>query len=158
MKRWGRRTGVGADAEFTFDGTPDQRFQTCDDCGEEHEGRTGFVQLGGRPHAVYFADWYPHTYETYVDVVMGSFAGPDHDDNVTFHCRYGHVDGQAEIAASLVPPLRHSGAIMGRAIDREAALQHPLLPDMWRVTDWLVENDDLLHRTVFHAPPRPAAG
>jgi hypothetical protein len=152
-----RRDPSGHREMLSFDGTPERRDSTCADCHEQHEGRTGFVLRDGAPHAVYFADWYPHTAETFIDVAMGSFGDSSHDDNVVFGCRYGYVDGQDEVAASLVTPLRSADPIMGRALDREIALRHPCLEDLWRVTDWLVLNDDLLHRRVFHAPPRPTA-
>ena len=58
-------------------------------------------------------------------------AGPDYPDQVTFGCRIGHVAGQREPAA---------------------ALDHPDLALFWNTVDWLVVNDPLLHRTVYHLP------
>jgi hypothetical protein len=85
--RWfGGRGRPEPSGVFSFDGTPERRVATCDECGEHHEGRTGFVLLDG-----------------------------------------------------------------------DAALHHPLLDDMWRVSDWLVVNDDLLHRTVFDWSLPPAS-
>jgi hypothetical protein len=142
------------DHDFTFDGESTTREVTCPDCGEKHDGRNGFVLDHGNAFAAYFADWYPHTDEAWVEVILGSFDPPGYADNVTIGCRYGYVDGQPDAAASLFTPTR-SGAIFGSVLDWDAALKSNRIDDFWAVTDWLVLNDALLHRTVYHLPPRP---
>ena len=144
---------VATGYDFSFDGTPKAHRITCPDCGEKHDGVTGYVLNHGAAYAVYFADWYPHDSTAWVEVILGSFAAPDYADDVTIGCRYGYVDGQPEAAASLFTPTR-TGEIFGRILDREQALESPRLADFWAVTDWLVLNDTLLHTTVYHLPPR----
>ena len=139
--------------DFSFDGVPKAHEVTCPDCGEKHDGVTGYVLNGGAAFAVYFADWYPHENEAWVEVILGSFAEPDYADDVTMGCRYGYVDGQAEPAASLFTPTR-TGAIFGRILDRAEAMKSPRIGDFWALTDWLVVNDKLLHETVYHLPPK----
>ena len=142
-----------AEYDFSFDGESKDREFTCPDCGETHEGRTGFVLNAGNAYAIYFADWYPHTSEAWVEVILGSFEEPKYADDITIGCRYGYVDGQPDAAASLFTPTR-SGPMFGRVLDREEALASPRIDDFWAVTDWLVVNDALLHRTVYHLPPK----
>jgi hypothetical protein len=142
-----------ADYDFSFDGVPSTREVTCPTCGEKHDGDTGFVLNRGQAFAAYYADWYPHSSEAWVEVILGSFDGPAYSDDVTIGCRYGYVDGQPDAAASLFTPTR-SGDIFGRILDREAALKSNRIGDFWSVTDWLVTNDPLLHRTVYRLPPR----
>ena len=129
----------------------------CANCGEEHEGVTGFVLKDGDAFAVYYADWYPHANEAYVEVVLGSFEDPEYADNVTLGCRYGYVDGVQSAVASLMTPTHGGRPIFGQVLNRDDALQSNRLHDFWNVTDWLVLNDPLLHRTVFHLPPNPNA-
>jgi hypothetical protein len=140
--------------EFSFDGEPVAREVTCANCGEKHDGVTGYVLNSGDAYGIYFADWYPHVSEAWVEVILGSFQSPDYADDVTIGCRYGYVDGQADAAASLFTPTR-DGDIFGRVLDRTNALASPRIDDFWALTDWLVVNDPLLHRTVYHLPPKP---
>jgi hypothetical protein len=139
--------------DFSFDGEPKAREVTCPDCGEKHDGETGFVLESGSAFGIYFADWYPHTNEAWVEVILGSFEEPDYADDITIGCRYGYVDGQEDAAASLFTPTR-SGDMFGTVLDRKQALKSPRISDFWALTDWLVVNDPLLHRTVYHLPPR----
>ena len=140
---------------FTFDGNPQQRRIKCPSCDQEHEGVTGFVLCGGSAYAVYFADWYPHAGEAWLDIVLGTFADPEYPDQVTFGCRIGHVPGQQEPACSLVQAAaRRSGsALFGIRLSPDDARAHPRLSEFWAVTDWLILNDQLLHQHVFHMPP-----
>ena len=140
--------------DFSFDDEPAARQVTCPDCGEKHDGVTGYVLNAGAAYAVYFADWYPHENEAWVEVILGSFAAPDYADDVTMGCRYGYVDGRVDAAASLFTPTR-TGAIFGRILDRAQAMKSPRISDFWALTDWLVVNDKLLHKTVYHLPPDP---
>ena len=140
---------------FSLDGSPLVRPSHCDGCGEAHEAVTGFVLRDRDAYAVYFANWYPHTQEAYIDVVLGTFT--EHatgDDRVTFGCRVGHVASQREPAASLVPAgaTLSDSAEWGTRLDRTAALEHPRLDDFWLVIDWLILNDPTLHEKVFHMP------
>lgn len=139
---------------FSFDGDPVARTSRCGECGDAHEGVTGLVLRDGEAHAVYFANWYPHTQEAYVDVVLGFDGDATERDRVTFGCRIGHVESQREPAASLV----EAGTALsddpewGTRLDRPSALGHPRRADFWAVVDWLILNDRTLHETVFHMP------
>lgn len=137
---------------YSFDGDSTVEHRECPDCGRPHESVTGFVLKDGTAHAVYYADWYPHSAEAYLDVILGSWEGPDYPDQVTFGCRLGSVEGQDGPAASLVEggSTRSDHAMFGTKLDRPHALEHPLLPQFWAVVDWLVVNDQTLHDNVYH--------
>jgi hypothetical protein len=139
--------------EFSFDGAPESREVTCAHCGKKHDGDTGFVLDHGTAFAVFYADWYPHSDEAWVEVILGTFEQPDYADDVTIGCRYGYVDGQEESVASLFTPTR-SGDIFGRVLDRADALKSDRIDDFWAVTDWLIVNDPLLNRTAYRLPSR----
>jgi hypothetical protein len=69
-------------------------------------------------------------------------------------CRYGYVDRQADVAASLFTQTRH-GEIFGRILDRAEAMKSARIDDFWALTDWLVTHDSLLQRTVYQLPRLP---
>lgn len=137
---------------LSFDGDPSVQQRQCPDCGSQHETVTGFVLENDSAHAVYYVDWYPHTNEAFVDVVLGPWLEPAYPDQVTFGCRLGPVGGQVGPAASLVTGgrTRPDHPMLGRKLDRDEALAHPGLPDFWAVVDWLVVNDPTLHENVYH--------
>lgn len=140
---------------FTFDGEPQQRRIKCPTCAQEHEGVTGFVLRDQSAYAVYFADWYPHASQAWLDVVPRTFAEHEPAGHVTFGRRIGHIPGQEEPACSLAQAAaRRSGpALSGARLSPEQARGHPRPSEFWTVTDWLILNDQLLHRHVFHMPP-----
>jgi hypothetical protein len=142
---------------LSFDGTPEITHRRCHECGGEHDSVNGFLLRDGSAYAVYFAAWYPHKSEAWIDVAIGSWEPPDYADHVTFGCRIGYVESQSESASSLV----HGGQVLsdspmfGQKLNRDEALAHPWLNSFWEVVDWLILNDPTLHEHVFHMPPRP---
>jgi len=139
---------------LSFDGDPRIEQRQCQNCARQHESVTGFVLKDGTAHAVYFAEWYPHSGEAYLDVVLGTWHETDYPDQVTFACRFGHVEGNGEPAASLVSAAerRTDHPMFGLRLDRTSALEHPRLREFWEVADWLVINDQVLHDHVYHMP------
>ena len=142
----------GSPSGLAFDGDPTERQRACDHCGESHPAVHGFVTEDGSAHAVFYADWYPHSSEAYIDVILGTWGDDDYRDQVTFGCRIGPLPGQEAPGASLVQAaaVRPDHPLFGRKLDREAALEHPLLPQFWQVVDWLILTEPMLHANVFH--------
>lgn len=139
--------------QLEFQDEPTLEHVPCPDCGCDRERSHGFVLRDGTAFAIFFADWYPHAQEAWLDVILGPFEEPDYQDNVTFGCRIGDVPGSG-VSCSLVlgGEQRSEGAIFGRKLARDEALRHPWLAGFWEVVDWLIINDSLLHRTIFHPP------
>ena len=136
---------------FSFDGDSRQTTRMCSECGRPHESVTGFVLKDDSAYAVYYVDWYPHSNEAYIDVILG-WEDPDYSDNVTFGCRLGEVDGHSGPQASLVTggAQRGNGPILGETLAREAAIRHPRVNEFWDPVDWLIVNDALLHEKIYH--------
>lgn len=136
---------------YSFDGDSTVRHRECSDCGDMHESVSGFVLREMSAHAVFFADWYPHSYEAWIDVILGPWEEPDHPNRVTFGCRIGPVEGQSAPAASLVEggAIRPDHPMFGLKLDRSAALNHPLLSEFWSIVDWLIINDKTLHENIY---------
>jgi hypothetical protein len=141
--------------EFSFDGEPTVEHRRCADCGEEHETDQGFVMRDGVAYSVYWAAWYPHEKEAWVDVILGSWQAPNYPDHVTFGCRIGHDDGQDAPGCSLVrgADVRMDDPIFGHKLDRDEALAHAWLPAFWELVDWLMVNDPTLHEHLSHMAP-----
>lgn len=141
---------------LSFDGDPAAQVESCASCGDEHETVTGSVLRDDHAYAVYFAEWHSRRSEAYIDVIFGSFEGPDYADHVTFGCRVGQVPSQAAPACSLVAAAlnRPDRPILGHKLDRDGALDHPRLGEFWAVVDWLILNDPVLHEHVFHLPAK----
>jgi hypothetical protein len=150
-----RPVGRAEEQPLAFDGEPRRRQIECPSCQQSHDGETGFLLRGGSAYAIFFADWYPHAGEAWLDVVLGSFAEPDYPDHVTFGCRIGHIRGQEAPACSLVQAAarRSDSALFGSRLSPDQARGHPRLAEFWAVTDWLILNDQLLHEKVFHTRP-----
>ena len=73
------------------------------------------------------------------------------NDHVSFACRVGPVIGQSAPASTLVSAgLAHpDGPLFGLKLDREAALRHALLPDFWKVSDFVLEQDPLVRGHIY---------
>ena len=144
--------GVAEPSGLAFDSDPVVRHRECAECDGTHEAVHGFITDGGSAHAVFYADWYPHVPEAYIDVVLGTWGDDQYLDHVTFGCRIGHVSGQEAPGASLVraAAVRPDHPMFGIKLDRREALEHPLLEEFWRVVDWLILNEPVLHANVYH--------
>jgi hypothetical protein len=136
---------------FGFDGEPRVDRRHCEQCGEEHDSAVGLVLRDGRAYAAYWAAWYPHEREAWVDMTLGTWQEPDYPDNVTFGCRIGVFGGQTEPACSLVKAAqtRSDSPIFGRKLDRDEALAHPWLSSFWEVLDWVIVNDATMREHIY---------
>lgn len=96
---------------FSYDGAPETTLASCSECDELHEKTTGFVLADSSAYAAYWATWYPHHNEAYVDMIIGSWEEPNYADHVTFGCRVGDIEGQIGPQCSLV----HGGATLSNS-------------------------------------------
>lgn len=137
---------------FTFDGDPRVESARCDQCEESHDVSSGLLLANDSAFAAYWANWYPHEGEAWVDVAMGSWVEPQYSDHVTFGCRIGVIGDVPGPQCSLVQAAEFRGdaSMFGSKLSRDEALSHSWLPTFWDAIDWLVLNDPLLHKHVFH--------
>lgn len=139
---------------LAFDGEPEVEHSSCECCGKAITTSTGFVLRDGRAFAAYWLAWYAHSNEGWLDAAIGTWDAPTYPGHVTFGCRIGAVEGQEAPACSLVAPSRKGDSpLLGRKLDREAALAHPWLGDFWALTDWVILNDPVAHANLFHFEP-----
>jgi hypothetical protein len=137
------------------DGRHTRRFD-CPCCGDPIDRSWNLIRRDGDVLALYYASCYPHggAREAWLDVVFGSSHSEGAPDHVTFGCRVGPVAGQAGPVATAVDGglARDGEALFGRKLSRAEALTHPRLEQFWRVVDFVLAADPLVHRHVYGRP------
>ncbi len=140
-------------SEWTLDPERQIRNKTCPECGTDYTTVNGFVHKHGAARAAYFAACHKHhaAQEVWIDAILGTWGQDRPDDHVTFGCRVGRVEGQAEPAATLVAAasVLPSHSLFGRKLSREEALQHPWLREYWQIVDFLLLNDPTIRTHLY---------
>jgi hypothetical protein len=137
---------------FSFDPQRTVEQKSCAQCASGFVLVKGFIFEDDEPHGVYFAALHEHGQrEAWIDVILGTFGTEDFSDHVTFGCRVGPVDGQAEPAATIVPAAAPYGSspLFGQKLSRDEALAHRWLSSFWRVVDFVLVEDKEVHRHVY---------
>ena len=137
---------------LSFDPERTVELRSCGSCGHGYTLIKSFILDNGDAHAVLFAALHDHgEREAWIDVIMGTFGTEDFADHITFGCRVGPVQGQAEPAATLVAAVAPFGdsPIFGRKLYRDEALVHPWISCFWRVVDFVLVSDPDIHFHVY---------
>jgi hypothetical protein len=107
----------------------------CDECGRKYDRVVIFATRDGDAYAVVSAVCHGHgDNEVWLDATFGSWLEP-FSDHVTMSCSVSPE------GAGLVDPLvasRGEAEYYGARLSREAALEHPKLPELWRLVDQVV--------------------
>jgi hypothetical protein len=122
----------------------------CECCGEQSTRLTRFVYLDGDAYAVYYASFQEGHPERLVRIAvsMGQWEeGAEPSDRVTFALALRATNARYEVSVtdSAESPWR-SAALLGRFLDREEALAHPWLKDVFHITDHVVVQDEPVKR------------
>lgn len=122
------------------------RQKTCSDCGASFEHVTGFVVDGNNAHSVYFAACHGHPkHEAQIDVVLGTWAGDEAEDHVTFSSILRR-DGAMAVSATVA--IDGNLEFLGRRLSRDEALAHPWVAAFWQVVDLLATEDPTIKEHV----------
>ena len=120
----------------------------CDCCGGVTVSLTRFVYEHGDAHAIYYARFGEQHKPRIVEAVVsigewGEGAGPW--DRVAFplQLRAMNTEYQVTVVDAAESPW-HGVALLGRMLDREEALRHDRLPEVFHVTDHMVVDDQPL--------------
>jgi hypothetical protein len=139
-------------AAYTFDLGRKVETMSCTACGRDYTLVKDFILEGGNAHAIILAALHDHgEREAWIDAVLGTFGEEDSSDHVTFGCRVGPIQGQPDPAATAVDAATPYGdaPIFGKKLSREEALASPLLPEFWRLVDFVLVNDADVHFHVY---------
>ena len=119
------------------------RFSTCECCGEETVHLVRFVSRDGNAFAVYFADFSNgHKYVS-VLVSIGGWGSDDDtpEDRTAFAFRIWASEDNYQVGLVDEADSFYSSGYMGRILDRQEALAHPLRQEVFDLSDHIVECD-----------------
>jgi hypothetical protein len=118
----------------------------CQCCGRTATTLTRFVVRDGEPFAIYYAGFSEcqPTREVKLAVSIGEWGnrtGPE--DRCAFALRLGRQNGRWNVAVmdASDSPWRHV-EIIGRMLDRDHALVHESISDVFHLTDHIVNEDE----------------
>ena len=129
----------------------------CECCGGTTTRLTRFVYKDGDAFAVYYAMFSGNHPERVVRLAVGlgdwgDEAGPE--DRRSFGLVMRSTDEAYEVTVvdADESPWRNS-EIIGRMLDREEALAHPWIEDVFHITDHVVEEDPVIKAYFGDDPP-----
>jgi len=120
----------------------------CSCCGGVTTRLTRFVYRDNDAYAVYYAQFSSNHPDRLVlaTVSIGEWGeGSTPNDRVAFALRLGVTDEQYEVGvlSSGESPWSNS-TVLGRTLDRNEALGHPRIKDVFEITDFMVAKDQPL--------------
>lgn len=109
---------------------------------------TGEALADGGTLAVFWAFLYDHpgNPEVFIDATFGTWGVEGYTaDHETFGSRTGAVEGQANVASTLVTgaELGADDPRFGVKLSRDQALEHPQLSQFWQINDAVLELDEI---------------
>ncbi|MFO0984520.1 MAG: hypothetical protein U1E76_22810 [Planctomycetota bacterium] len=133
---------------LSFEFEPPDRMARCPCCGGSTTSLTRFVYQDGHAHGVYYARFANHHPVRHVlaTVSLGAWgAGSTPSQRVAFalELRPGESQYQVGVVDAARSPWS-SAKVIGRTLDRSEALEHPLLPEVFHITDHMVVEDEPL--------------
>jgi hypothetical protein len=125
-------------------------WSTCPSCSREFARVKGVLTWFDESFAAFLAEmhWHGGQNEIWFEAIFGELDEDTSPDRVTFGCRLGSVEGQEELACSLLRP-KDGDEFGGRRLDRDEALAHPWLERFWEVVDFLVLHEPTIHAHAY---------
>jgi len=119
--------------------------QPCECCGGRTTRLTRFVYCDGNAHAAYYAIFSDNHPFGFVSVLIsigewGDDAPPDHRCAFYLRIRATNANFQVSVCNADESPWGNVD-VFGRTLDREEALQHPRLNQVFEITDQIVAQD-----------------
>ena len=130
---------------LSFEFNPPNESEPCSCCGGKTTSLTRFVYQDGDAHAIYYARFSDNHPERSVlaTVSLGEWGeGVNPEQRVAFalQLRSAPSEYEVEVLDSALSPWREA-KIIGRTLNRAEALKHPLLPEVFHITDHVVVED-----------------
>jgi hypothetical protein len=134
---------------LTIEFEPPQESEPCECCGGITTSLTRFVYRDGDAHAIYYARFSNSHPERAVlaTVSIGEWAeNSTSEERVAFALKLHAVDGEYQVGLldAQDSPWRDA-RIIGRTLNRDEALKHPLVKEAFHVTDHMVVDDLPIH-------------
>jgi hypothetical protein len=124
---------------------PPHESGPCECCGGRTTSLTRFVYKDGDAHAVYYARFSNNHPARHVKAAVsigewGEGSNPDQRTAFALELRAGPENYEVHLCDASASPWRGS-KILGPMLDREAALAHPLIEDVFHITDHAFRED-----------------
>ncbi len=124
---------------------PPRTAEPCACCGGQTTALTRFVYEDGNAHAVYLASYSDNHAERVVSVALGlgewgDGASPDQRVAFAFNLRSDANQFQIMVIDPDHSPWSHA-TYLGSMLSREEALAHPLIKELFHITDHIVAED-----------------
>jgi hypothetical protein len=122
--------------------------ETCDCCGGKNTRLTRFVYKNGDAFAVYYgmySDNHPES-EVKLAISLGeSGEGSTPEDRRSFGLILREAEDVYQVSVIDAEELPWREAkVIGRTLNRDEALKHPWIKDVFHITDQIVEDDSVI--------------
>ena len=118
----------------------------CPCCGGRTTTLTRFVYSNGDAHAVYYAAFSDNHPGQWVSALVslgewGEDATPD--DRIAFALQIREIEAEFQVSVvdAANSPWKEE-TFLGRILDRQEALEHPWIDEVFHITDHIVEEDE----------------
>ena len=130
---------------LSFEFNAPTESEPCSCCGGKTTSLTRYVYKDGDAHAIYYARFSDnHPKRTVLATVSlgewGEEANPEQRVAFALQLRSTSSEYEVEVLDSAQSPW-HEATIIGRTLDRAEAMKHPLLSEVFHITDHMVTED-----------------
>ena len=134
---------------------PPHESGPCKCCGGKTTSLTRFVYNDGDAHAIYYARFSDNHAERLVKAAVsigewGEGSQPDQRVAFALELRAGAANYEVHVCDADESPWQGE-ALLGRMLDRQQALEHPLIGEVFHITDHAVLDDQPL-KAYLDAP------
>lgn len=135
---------------LTFEFEPPKQAEPCVCCGGRTTALTRFVYRDGDAYAIYYAQFsVDHPKRVVVATVSlgewGEDSTPEQRVAFAFEIRANKNEYQVGLIDAKGSPWRES-ILIGRTLNRSEALTHPLINELFHITDHIVIEDASIHQ------------
>src|SRR5262245_58486377 len=136
------REGVAHGMAITIEFEPPHESGLCECCGGTTTSLTRFVYRDGDAHAVYYARFSNNHDERIVSIAVsigewGDGSHPSQRVSFALELRAGPENYEVQVSDAAYSPWRGVG-LLGPMLDREPALTHPLIDEVFHIIDHAV--------------------
>jgi hypothetical protein len=130
---------------ITIDFEPPRESGPCECCGDTTTSLTRFVYKDGHAHAIYYARFSTNHPERLVKAAVsigewGEGSNPAQRTAFALELRAGPDNYEVQVCDAASSPWSDA-TLLGPMLDREPALAHPLIDEVFHITDHAVLED-----------------
>jgi hypothetical protein len=140
---------------ITIEFEPPRQSGPCECCGSVTTTLTRFVYKDGNAHAIYYARFSDSHADQCIKAAVsigewGEGSNPTHRTAFALELRAGPENYEVMVCDAATSPWK-GAELLGPMLDRDAALAHPLIHEVFHITDHAVVEDQPL-KAYLDAP------